>query len=121
MTRQLILARRIIDGNGATIEGGAVLIADGLVEAVGSAAEVGRPDGVDVVDLADSTVLPGLIDVHNHVTFSGDMRVAQQVIAHDTDAMLAQGRVNAANLLAGGITTVRDLGALGDTAFRLTE
>ena len=121
MTRQLILARRIVDGNGAALEGGAVLITDGLIEAVRSASEVGRPDGVDVLDLGDSTVLPGLIDVHNHVTFSGDMRVTQQVLAHDTDAMLAQGRLNAANLLAGGVTTVRDLGALGDTAFRLTR
>ena len=121
MTRQLILARRLVDGNGAAIDGGAVLITDGLVQAVGPAAEVGRPDGVDILDLGDSTLLPGLIDVHNHVTFSGDMRVTQQVIAHDTDAMLAQGRVNAANLLAAGVTTVRDLGALGDTAFRLTR
>lgn len=121
MTRQLILARRVLDGNGAAITGGAVLICDGLVQAVGSAADVGRPDGVDVLDLGDSTVLPGLIDVHNHVTFSGDMRVTQQVIAHDTDAMLAQARLNAANLLAGGVTTVRDLGALGDTAFRLAR
>ena len=121
MTRQLILARRVIDGNGAVIDGGAVLITDGLVQAVGPAAEVGRPDGVDILDLGDGTLLPGLIDVHNHVTFSGDMRVTQQVIAHDADAMLAQGRVNAANLLAAGVTTVRDLGALGDTAFRLTR
>ncbi|TKV56853.1 hypothetical protein FDO65_18595 [Nakamurella flava] len=121
MTRQLLLARRIVDGDGAVIQGGAVLIDGGLIQAVGPATEVGRPDGVDVLDLGDSTLLPGLIDVHNHVTFSGDMRVVQQVVAHDTDAMLAQGRVNAANLLAAGVTTVRDLGALGDTAFRLTR
>ena len=121
MTRQLILARRIVDGNGTALEGGAVLITDGLIEAIGAAAEIGRPDGVDILDLGDSTVLPGLIDVHNHVTFSGDMRVTQQVIAHDTDGMLSQGRLTAANLLAAGVTTVRDLGALGDTVFRLTR
>ena len=38
MARQLILARRLIIGDGAAIDGGAVLITDGLVQAVGPAA-----------------------------------------------------------------------------------
>lgn len=121
MTRQLFLSRRLLVGDGEVIDHAGVLVADGLIQAVGPAAAVGHPDGVDVINLDDSTLLPGLIDVHNHVTFSGDMRVVQQVVANDTDAMLEQGRVNAGNLLAAGITTVRDLGALGDTAFRLAR
>lgn len=121
MTRQLLLARRIVDGAGSHIDHGGVLLTDGIIEAVGRATALGRPDGVEILDLGDDTVLPGLIDVHNHVTFSGDLRVQQQVLTHDTDAMLVQGRVNAAHLLAAGITTVRDLGALGDTLFRLAE
>ncbi len=121
MTRRLLLARRLLVGDGEVVDHAGVLLADGLIQAAGPAAAVGRPEGVEVIDLGDGTVLPGLIDVHNHVTFSGDMRVVQQVVAHDTDAMLEQGRVNAGNLLAAGITTVRDLGALGNTAFRLAR
>ena len=121
MTRQLFRARRLVDGSGATIDYGAVLIAGDTIEAVGRAVEVGEPDGVETIDLGDSTLLPGLIDVHSHVTFPGDMRIVEQVRTHDTEAMLAQGRATAADLLTAGVTTVRDLGALGDVAFRLTE
>jgi imidazolonepropionase-like amidohydrolase len=103
------------------IDHGAVLIADTAIEAVGRSADVGQPGDAEVVVLGDSTLLPGLIDVHNHVTFSGDAHVVQQVVARDVDGMLAQGRVTAANLLAAGITTVRDLGALGNAAFRLAR
>lgn len=121
MTRQLLRACRVVVGSGTTIEHGAVLIAGGTIEAVGRSAEVGEPDGVEAIDLGDATLLPGLIDVHNHVTFPGDMRIAEQIREHDTDGMLAQGRAVAADLLAAGITTVRDLGAVGDVAFRLTR
>ena len=103
------------------IDHGAVLIAGEVIEAVGRAVEVGEPDDVEVVDLGDGTLLPGLIDVHNHTTFPGDMRIVEQVSRHDTEAMLAQGRAVAADLLAAGITTVRDLGAVGDVAFRLAR
>ncbi len=119
MTRTLLRARRVFDGAGSVIDHGAVLVSDTLIEAVGTTVAIGSPDGVEVLDLGDATVLPGLIDVHNHTTFPGDARVVAQVLAHDTDAMLAQGRAAAAALLAAGITTVRDLGALGDTAVRL--
>ena len=119
MARQLLRARRVIDGAGGVIDNGAVLVADTQIEAVGRSVDVGEPGDVEVLDLGDSTVLPGLIDVHNHVTFPGDARVLKQVMTHDQHAMLAQGRLTAASLLAAGITTIRDLGASGDTLFRL--
>ena len=121
MTRTLLRARRVFDGTGSVIDHGAVLVSETTIEAVDAAAVIGSPDGVEVLDLGDATVLPGLIDVHQHVTFPGDTRVVAQVLAHDTDGMLEQGRATAAALLAAGITTVRDLGALGDTAVRLAR
>ncbi len=89
MTRQLPRARRIIDGAGAVVDHGAVLIADTLIEAVGRRDEIGQPSDIQVVDPGDSTVLPRQIDVRNYVTFSSGARVVQKVMAHDTDAMLA--------------------------------
>ena len=83
MTRQLLRARRVIDGAGGVIDHGAVLVADAQIEAVGRSVDVGRPSDAQVLDLGDSALLPGLIDVHNHVTFSGDARVLQQVMAHN--------------------------------------
>ena len=121
MTRRLLRARRVVDGTGGVLDHGAVLLADGRIEAVGRCVDVGEPDGVDVIDLGDSTLLPGLIDAHHHVTFPGDMRLVEQVTQHDTEAMLAQGRAAAADLLAAGVTTVRDLGSVGDVVFRLAR
>lgn len=121
MQATMIRARRIFDGDSTVLDDGAVLVVDGLIAAVGPRDGLEAPDGVQVIDLGDATLLPGLIDVHQHLTFPGDARVVQQVLAHDTETMLAQGRSTAAALLAAGITTVRDLGALGDTAFRLAD
>ena len=119
MTRILLRARRVVDGAGSVIEHGAVLVSDGIIEAIGPSDRLGQPADVEVVDLSSDTVLPGLIDVHHHVTFPGDPTLVQQVMSHDTDAMLAQGRTAAAELVAAGVTTVRDLGAMGDALFRL--
>ncbi|MHC1559248.1 amidohydrolase family protein [Actinomycetospora sp. C-140] len=82
---------------------------------------MGEVADAEVIDLGDSTLLPGLIDVHTHLSFPGDMRLIQQVTQHDTEGMLEQGRAAAAALLAAGITTVRDLGAVGDVVYRLAE
>jgi|GEM_PF-5490882 imidazolonepropionase-like amidohydrolase len=43
MTRRLLRARRVIDGAGGVIDGGAVLVADAQIQAVGRSVDVGRP------------------------------------------------------------------------------
>jgi predicted amidohydrolase YtcJ len=51
----------------------ALLIAGGRIVAIGSAAEVARaaPPGTRSVDLAGRTALPGFVDAHNHLAFTG--------------------------------------------------
>src|SRR3712207_670786 len=49
------------------LEGATVLITDGVITAVGPAAEVELPAGADVMDVTGHTVLPGLIDLHVHL------------------------------------------------------
>ena len=50
------------------IEDGAVLIADGVIEAVGAAADVvGKADGATVVDAHGGTIMPGFINAHMHM------------------------------------------------------
>jgi imidazolonepropionase-like amidohydrolase len=58
------------------------------------------------------TLLPGLIDAHVHVTSVGDV----------PDELRTYGLVQAmSDLLEAGITTVRDLGAYGDSVWRLRD
>lgn len=66
----------LVNGSVATLhpstpDGDALLIERGVVRLVGSTEDVlaARTPGTRIVDLADRTVLPGLIDAHTHVEF----------------------------------------------------
>lgn len=73
------------------------------------------PAGADVVDLSQSTVMPGLIDAHVHLTLDltrGNAQL-QSVTKSGYDETL-EGVGNARLTLLAGFTSVRDVG--GDTA-----
>lgn len=83
----LIRAARVFDGQQLLMDG-AVLIAGSEIVAVGSAGEfVGRADRE--MDLGDSTVMPGFIELHAHLAFQ---KVPREIV------------------LRHGVTTVRDVG-----------
>ncbi|MGW3056451.1 amidohydrolase family protein [Streptomyces goshikiensis] len=118
----LITAGRILTGN-ADLTDGAVLVRDGIIAAVGP-----RPDieaqtssGETRQDFPDSTLLPGLIDAHVHLVFdAGADPVATMQEASDED-LLEGMRKRADQLLATGVTTVRDLGDRGGLGLRLAR
>src|SRR5690606_33843037 len=67
-------AARVLPIEGDPIEGGVVLTRDGDIVALGRADEVPIPDGYEVVDCGDAWLLPGFVDLHNHVAGgSGDI------------------------------------------------
>ena len=69
---QLLLGATLIDGTGAApVPDAAVLINDGRISAVGPRQTVSRPAHVDVIDLSGLTLLPGLIDGHDHLASHG--------------------------------------------------
>ncbi|MDA5192834.1 metal-dependent hydrolase family protein [Govanella unica] len=71
-----------------------------------------RPDGVEIVDLSQATVLPGLIDMHDHITFqsSGKNPVAERVTHSNLDSAISATGY-ARRTLEAGFTTVRDVGS----------
>lgn len=71
---------------------------------------VAPPVDVTTVDLGDVTLLPGLIDTHQHLCFDGSGTLEAQVAGHTDDELRERARSNAARALRGGITTIRDLG-----------
>jgi imidazolonepropionase-like amidohydrolase len=65
---QAFTGARIIDGTGAQpIENGVLLVRDGRIVAVGTAADVTVPGDAEVIDLRGRTIMPGMINAHGHV------------------------------------------------------
>ncbi len=69
MRPMLITGGRVIDPSRQTDEIADVLLQDGKVAAVGR--NLGRPDGVEIVDAGGKVVAPGLIDLHVHLREPG--------------------------------------------------
>lgn len=93
-----------------------LIIRDGRIEAIRDGfvgtAEAGVPDA-QVIDLRDRFVMPGLIDVHVHLTVSPTSRDTSlpgygSTVSDSTLAALAAA--NARLTLMAGVTTVRDVG-----------
>ncbi len=107
--RCAIKAGRMFDGERERTGPPLVVIEDGEIVELADAV----PSGIEVIDLGDVTLLPGLVDPHVHLGFD-PLGVAAEHLQHDAeDVMLARMRANAQEALRAGITTVRDLGDRG--------
>ena len=110
----VIKAARLIDGTGAApIKDGAIVITDDKITAVGTLATMTFPRGTRVIDLGDTTLLPGFIDAHTHIIGrvlgdpDGDYSNVRDF--NSFGAILGVG--NAERTLLAGFTTIRNLGA----------
>lgn len=98
-------AARVFNGE-RLVDRPVVLVAGDTITAVG----VTPPESVPVLDLGDVTLLPGLIDCHQHLCFDGNGSLEEQVAGVDDDTLTERARRAARTALAGGVTTLRDLG-----------
>lgn len=121
--RTLILARRVIDGiSPKPIEDGAVLIEGARIVDAGRAADIGRPADAEIIDAGDATVMPGLIDAHVHLAYSGSPHQSLFRAEH-TDLNYAEIALRAAHYarecLRHGFTSLRDMHAPGGVVIDL--
>jgi imidazolonepropionase-like amidohydrolase len=108
-TPVVVKAARLVDGRG-----GAPL-APAMVRVEGDRiAEVGLrlavPPGARVVDLGDVTLLPGLIDLHTHLTDKAGVHWEEALVTTTPGQAALWGAVNARTTLLAGFTTCRDMG-----------
>ena len=90
-----IRARAMVDiEHGRLIDKATVVIRGARILAAGSSSSIVVPAEATRIDLPETTLLPGLIDAHVHLTLAG------------------QPAANARATLAAGFTTVQDLGAV---------
>ena len=107
----VLRAARLLDVEAGRIVPDPVIVVEGdRIRGVGSA---DVPAGARVVNLGDATLLPGLIDVHTHLTqdIAGDW-IHRPVEETPADWAI-RGVRNARKTLHAGFTTVRDVGASG--------
>jgi imidazolonepropionase-like amidohydrolase len=108
----VIQAGRLIDGVGtAPRERASILVAGDRIVAVQDGWQA--PPGAKVIDLRSSTVLPGLIDCHTHITGEG---TGNAIVKAATETPLddaVRSTVYAKRTLEAGFTTIRNVGAEG--------
>jgi len=109
----VLKAKRLFDArSGSTTTPGIVVVVAGQIQAVGSGAAI--PDGAQVIDLGDATLLPGFMDAHTHLSQQGSDNWNQDEIdfLRKTVAERALDATEyARKTLMAGFTTVRDVGS----------
>jgi len=115
----VIHAGHLIDGvSKAPREHVSILIHDDRITGVQDGFTT--PAGAEVIDLSNATVLPGLIDCHDHVTMQSDggNPVAEAVTESSLDEVL-KATLYARRTLEAGFTTIRNVAAFNGTDIAL--
>src|SRR5437879_2974285 len=117
---KILRAGTLIDGTGAPpVRDAAVVIHNGRIETVTTAgASAGPPADHEVIDASRLTVLPGLIDCHDHLAFHGYELVRRWGLDEPQSTRHLRTARVAGQILTSGYTAVRDAGGL-DAGFRL--
>ncbi len=112
-------ARLLQVDTGTLLRPGEILVEGDRIRAVGSAVE--HPQGARIIDLGDTTLLPGLIDAHVHLFLHPGAEDLQTVEESVPWRVILAEQAAKADLLAG-FTAERDMGTEGagsaDTAIR---
>ena len=97
---------------GRTIDRPLVIVRDGRITAVGIQGSLAIPDGARHIDLPGRTILPGLIDMHVHLTSLAEIG-GYQSLKYTESFWGAVGVANALKTLNAGFTSVRNVGSDG--------
>jgi imidazolonepropionase-like amidohydrolase len=104
-------AARILDvAEGKVLSPGEVLIEGNHIREAGT--HVAHPAGVQVIDLGDTTLMPGLIDVHTHLFLhpgDEDLQTVEESVPQRTLMAAAAARAD----VMAGFTAERDMGTEG--------
>jgi len=111
--RTLVRAGHLLDVKTGTLldDETIIVIGDAISGLMPTARVVQHPED-NVIDLTGLTVLPGLIDVHTHLTMTTDFDPYRELTSTDAKEAI-NGVANARTTLMAGITSVRNVGASG--------
>jgi imidazolonepropionase-like amidohydrolase len=107
---------RVWDGISLEVHDGWIVVVRGnLIEAVGPPGQINIPGQARVIELPNTTLLPGLIDAHTHVLLHPyDEAVWDDQVLKEALALRVCRAVNhLRSTLLSGFTSIRDLGTEG--------
>ena len=108
-----LVGARIIDGRGGVIERGTIVVRDGKVAAVGPIASTTVPKDAERIDVTGTTIMPGLVNAHGHLTSAVGMR-------NDPNGGSRENQLRQLRTYAQyGVTTVFSLGDESEAAIQL--
>jgi imidazolonepropionase-like amidohydrolase len=121
--RTLILADRALDGTGGLIEKAALLIEGDRILGLARQADAGRPDDARIVAAPEgATLMPGLIDSHVHLAYSGATkrgRMLAEAMDQSFPEVALRAAARARDSLIHGMTALRDMAAPGGAVIDL--
>jgi imidazolonepropionase-like amidohydrolase len=110
---------RIFDGTGAAVREGSVVIHRNRIEKILPAGSSDWPADARVIDAKGGTIMPGLIDLHTHLSYT-EMNVPPPLANNVVDGTLRSVE-RLRFFIECGITSVRDVASMGDVPFRLKD
>lgn len=100
----------LVNAVGDVVTDAVIVVRGDTIVSVGSGTGA-IPTGARIMDLRPLTAIPGLIDVHTHMTYFRDKANPRAATPRDRDSVVQAAAWNARRTIETGVTTVRDLGA----------
>jgi imidazolonepropionase-like amidohydrolase len=119
--RTLVRAAHLVDVKlGKTLDNQTVVVVGDSIQSIGPSDSVKALEDDVVIDLGSKTILPGLIDVHTHITMDSNFDPYHELTWTDGKSAII-GVVNARTTLLAGFTSIRNVGADGYTDVDLRD
>jgi imidazolonepropionase-like amidohydrolase len=114
-----LLARQVFDGK-ESIDDGFVRIEDDTIKDIGRRADLGSAAS-SARDFGDATILPGLVNMHTHLTLSGSRQCLHDALNDTYEMKMMRAVEHARQAILSGVTTIRDCGTLNSIVFSIRE